>query len=38
MIGAVSGRQDWFVNDEEEEEDDMSVVLSWAFFLMCVLQ
>jgi len=38
MIGVVSSRQDWYVNDEEEEEGDMSVVLSCAFFLMRVLQ
>jgi hypothetical protein len=39
MIGAVSTRQDWYVmNDDDEEEGDMSVVLSCAFFLMCVLQ
>jgi len=38
MMGAVARRQDWYVNDDEEEEGDMPVVLSCAFFLMCVLQ
>jgi len=37
MIGEVSIRQDWYVN-EEEDEGDMLIFLSCAFFLMCVLQ
>jgi len=38
MIGEVSIRQDWYVNEEEEDEGDMLIFLSCAFFLMCVLQ